>query len=127
MACEACGCNSSNALAVACAVEMVHTYSLIHDDLPAMDDDDLRRGLPSCHAKFGEATAILAGNALLAQSFEVLATGIRPPALAARCCGELAQAAGACNLVGGQKDDLEAQFSAEDLTRLEKIHRRKTG
>jgi geranylgeranyl diphosphate synthase type II len=127
MACQACGHDPEEALAAACAVEMIHTYSLIHDDLPAMDDDDLRRGLPSCHAQFGEATAILAGDALLAQAFEVITTGIRPPELAARCCGELAQAAGACNLVGGQKDDLEAQFSGDGLTRLERIHRRKTG
>jgi geranylgeranyl diphosphate synthase, type II len=127
MACQACGHNPEEALPDACAVEMIHTYSLIHDDLPAMDDDDLRRGLPSCHAKFGEATAILAGDALLAQAFEIVATAVRPPALAARCCGELAQAAGACNLVGGQKDDLEAQFSGDGLARLEQIHRRKTG
>ena len=127
MACEACGCDSERALAAACAVEMVHTYSLIHDDLPAMDDDDLRRGLPSCHAKFGEATAILAGDALLAQAFELLATGIEPPAVAARCCAELAAAAGACNLVGGQEDDLKAQFSDLGIEELERIHRRKTG
>jgi geranylgeranyl diphosphate synthase type II len=127
MACEACGCDSARALPAACAVEMVHTYSLIHDDLPAMDDDDMRRGLPSCHAKFGEATAILAGDALLAQAFETLATGIEPPAVAARCCGELASAAGACNLVGGQEDDLKAEFSECGEEQLERIHRRKTG
>jgi geranylgeranyl diphosphate synthase, type II len=127
MACEACGCDSTRALPAACAVEMVHTYSLIHDDLPAMDDDDMRRGLPSCHAKFGEATAILAGDALLAQAFEVLATGIQPPAIAVRCCGDLASASGACNLVGGQEDDLKAQFSQLGIEPLERIHRRKTG
>jgi geranylgeranyl diphosphate synthase type II len=106
---------------------MIHTYSLIHDDLPAMDDDDLRRGLPSCHVKFGEATAILAGDALLAQSFEVLARDITPPDLAARCCGELAQAAGASNLVGGQEDDLRNEFAGGGIGDLERIHRRKTG
>jgi len=127
MAADACGCDGSRAIAAACAVEMVHTYSLIHDDLPAMDDDDMRRGRPSCHAQFGEATAILAGDALLAQAFEVLATGILPPAVAARCCGELAKAAGACNLVGGQEDDLKAQFSTLGIEQLERIHRRKTG
>ncbi len=127
MACEACGCNCGEALAAACAVEMVHTYSLIHDDLPAMDDDDLRRGLPSCHAKFGEATAILAGDALLAQAFEVVAKDVRPAAIAAQCCGELAAAAGACNLVGGQQDDLDAEFADLGLDELERIHRRKTG
>lgn len=127
LACQACGGDPQRALPAACAVEMVHTYSLIHDDLPAMDDDDLRRGRPSCHAQFGEATAILAGDALLAQAFEVLATEIAPPELAAACCGELAQAAGACNLVGGQQDDLAAQFATPDLAALERIHRRKTG
>jgi geranylgeranyl diphosphate synthase type II len=127
MACQACGCDYAAALPAACAVEMVHTYSLIHDDLPAMDDDDLRRGQPSCHAKFGEGTAILAGDALLAQAFEVLATGIQPPEVAARCCGELARAAGACNLVGGQQDDLEAERKELGIGELERIHRRKTG
>ncbi|MEX2172749.1 MAG: polyprenyl synthetase family protein [Pirellulaceae bacterium] len=127
MACQACGYDARAALPAACAVEMIHTYSLIHDDLPAMDDDDMRRGRPSCHAQFGEATAILAGDALLAQAFEVLATGIQPPAVAARCCGELAQAAGASNLVGGQEDDLKAQFADLGLEQLERIHRRKTG
>jgi geranylgeranyl diphosphate synthase type II len=127
MACEACGYDHEAALPAACAVEMIHTYSLIHDDLPAMDDDDMRRGQPSCHAKYGEATAILAGDALLAQAFEVLATGIEPPAVAARCCAELAQAAGAGQLVGGQQDDLAAQFGEPNLEQLERIHRRKTG
>jgi geranylgeranyl diphosphate synthase type II len=127
MASRACGCEDSAALPAACAVEMVHTYSLIHDDLPAMDDDDMRRGQPSCHAKFGEATAILAGDALLAQAFEVLATGIQPPAVAARCCGELAAAAGARNLVGGQEDDLKSEFAEPSLDQLQSIHRRKTG
>jgi geranylgeranyl diphosphate synthase type II len=127
MACRACGCDDGAAMPAACAVEMVHTYSLIHDDLPAMDDDDLRRGRPSCHAKFGEATAILAGDALLAQAFEVLATGIEPPEVAARCCGELAVAAGASNLVGGQEDDLKAESGDFSLEQLQRIHRRKTG
>ena len=127
MSCEACGCDSAAALAAACSVEMIHTYSLIHDDLPAMDDDELRRGLPTCHVKFGEATAILAGDALLAQAFEVLAKGTQPPAVAARCVAELAEAAGACRLVGGQEDDLRNEFSAEGVEQLEHIHRRKTG
>jgi geranylgeranyl diphosphate synthase type II len=127
MACQACGCDYRRAMPAACAVELIHTYSLIHDDLPAMDDDDLRRGRPSCHAKFGEATAILAGDALLAQAFEVLASGIEPPAIAACCCRELAIAAGASNLVGGQEDDLKAEFSELGIEQLERIHRRKTG
>ena len=131
---EACGYNYTAAMPAACAVEMVHAYSLIHDDLPAMDDDDLRRGRPSCHAAFDEATAILAGDALLAQSFEVLATEIKPAAAAAACCGVLAKAAGACELVGGQADDLagesyeyETNESEDALIHLEQIHRRKTG
>jgi len=127
MACQACGYDPYRALAAACSVEMIHTYSLIHDDLPAMDDDDMRRGRPSCHAKFGEATAILAGDALLAQAFEVLATGIEPPEVAARCIAELAKAAGACHLVGGQEDDLKAEFADLGVEQLEAIHRRKTG
>src|SRR5688572_10319105 len=127
MSCQACGCDYRRAMPAACAVEMIHTYSLIHDDLPAMDNDDLRRGRPSCHAKFGEATAILAGDALLAQAFEVLATNALDGALAARCCGELAAAAGASNLVGGQEDDLKAQFTELEIEQLERIHRRKTG
>jgi geranylgeranyl diphosphate synthase type II len=93
-----------------------------------MDDDDLRRGLPTCHVQFGEATAILAGDALLAQAFEVLATGIASPAVAGRCCAELAHAAGPCELVGGQQDDLQAEESdTGDLAQLQQIHRRKTG
>jgi len=127
MSCQACGCEFGAALPAACAVEMVHTYSLIHDDLPAMDDDDMRRGRPSCHAKFGEATAILAGDALLAQAFEVLANDVQPGEAAARCCAELGRAAGACNLVGGQEDDLAAEHESGGLEHLERIHRRKTG
>jgi geranylgeranyl diphosphate synthase, type II len=127
MACEACGYDHRRALPAACAVEMIHTYSLIHDDLPAMDDDDLRRGLPTCHAAFDEATAILAGDALLAQAFEVLASGDYPASVIARACLELAQAAGPRALVGGQADDLAAEFQGGDLAFLEHIHRRKTG
>jgi geranylgeranyl diphosphate synthase type II len=127
MAAEACGCDRRRAMPAAVAVEMVHTYSLIHDDLPAMDDDDLRRGRPTCHRAFDEATAILAGDALLAQAFAVLAEGVDPPAVAARCCAELARAAGPAALVGGQADDLDAERSGGDAERLETIHRRKTG
>src|SRR5262249_54132747 len=90
LAAEACGGSDVAALPAAWAVEMIHTYSLIHDDLPAMDDDALRRGLPTSHKKFGEALAILAGDALLTLAFEVLAAGY-PPATAAACCRELAR------------------------------------
>lgn len=127
LATEACGSPHSVAMPAACAVEMIHTYSLIHDDLPAMDDDDLRRGLPTCHVKFGEATAILAGDALLAQAFQTLAQGVEPPAVAAACCAELATAAGPSMLVGGQADDLANEFGSGRLSDLERIHRRKTG
>jgi geranylgeranyl diphosphate synthase, type II len=126
-AAAACGGEIERALPAAAAVEMVHAYSLVHDDLPAMDDDDLRRGRPTCHKQFDEATAILVGDALLARAFEVLAKEIKPPTLAARCCAELAQAAGATALVGGQADDLDAQFGNLSRTQLESIHRRKTG
>jgi geranylgeranyl diphosphate synthase type II len=105
---------------------MVHAYSLIHDDLPAMDDDDLRRGLPTCHRKFGEALAILAGDALLALALEVVAGGVRPAEAAAACCRALARAAGPCELVGGQADDLRGGDGA-GIEMLESIHRRKTG
>jgi geranylgeranyl diphosphate synthase type II len=127
MAAEACQGRPDAALPAACAVEMVHAYSLVHDDLPAMDDDDLRRGRPTCHKAFGEAVAILAGDALLALAFEVLARDTQPPAVAARCCAVLARAAGASELVGGQADDLAGEFSGGGLESLEAIHRRKTG
>ncbi len=127
LAAEACAGSIEAALPAACAVEMVHAYSLIHDDLPAMDNDDLRRGRPTCHKTFGEATAILAGDALLTLAFEVLAKHIHPPVLAAACCGALAEAAGACSLVGGQADDMAGPYSAGDLGLLESIDHRKTG
>ncbi|MCE9526188.1 MAG: polyprenyl synthetase family protein [Planctomycetales bacterium] len=92
-----------------------------------MDDDDMRRGRQSCNIEFGEATAILAGDALLAQAFEVLATDVAPPELAACCCGELARSAGASQLVGGQEDDLRNEFAGGGIEDLERIHRRKTG
>ncbi len=129
-AAEACGGSIEEALPAACAAEMVHAYSLIHDDLPAMDDDDLRRGRPTCHTVFGEAVAILAGDALLARAFEVLATDVHPPERAAECCAVLSRAAGATALVGGQAADLVGKLSTGEiapLQQLESIHRRKTG
>ena len=113
LASEAAGGTREGALPAACAVEMVHTYSLVHDDLPAMDDDDLRRGLPTCHKKFGEATAILAGDALLTLAFQVLAGGC-PIRTAAVSCLELAQGAGAVGMVGGQTLDLIAEGRIAD-------------
>lgn len=135
MAAEACGGSIEDASSAAVAVEMIHAYSLIHDDLPAMDDDDLRRGRPTTHIRFGEATAILAGDALQAEAFAYLIRSIPDPATAARLVGELAVAAGVCGLVGGQQDDLAAEkISVEDFgsprlarLHLESIHRRKTG
>ena len=129
---ELCGSQEDrqNLLSAACAVEMIHTYSLIHDDLPAMDNDDFRRGLPTCHRKFDEATAILAGDALLALAFEMVGN-LTPPELAGQCCKELAVAAGACQLVGGQMDDMlrEKQIDKAESTiqAMEHVHNRKTG
>ncbi len=124
---RACGGREEDAMSAAVAVEMIHAYSLVHDDLPAMDDDDLRRGRATCHKQFDEATAILVGDALQARAFEILAVEIRSPACAAKCCGELASAAGAESLVGGQAADLAAESNEISLTELEAIHRRKTG
>jgi geranylgeranyl diphosphate synthase type II len=135
MAAEACGGDPAMAIPAACALEMVHTYSLIHDDLPAMDDDDLRRGRPTCHKAFDEATAILAGDGLLTLAFEVLAREVQPPPAALRCVRILAEAAGPSGMVAGQMADLQAEgrTAAEfrpaegTLAELEAIHRRKTG
>ncbi len=127
MACNACGHDPKSALPAACAVEMIHTYSLIHDDLPSMDDDQLRRGQPTCHIKFDESTAILAGDALIPLAFQVVCAEF-PPSLASPISLQLAMACGATRLVGGQVDDLSQQNSdGGDLQKLENIHRRKTG
>ena len=111
--------------AAAAAVEIIHGYSLVHDDLPCMDDDTLRRGQPTCHVAFGEAMALLAGDALQALAFEVLARGGLPAPGPA--CAELAVAAGALGMAGGQAIDLEAVGRTLDLERLETMHRMKTG
>ncbi|MBJ6764023.1 polyprenyl synthetase family protein [Myxococcaceae bacterium JPH2] len=108
----------------ACALEYVHTYSLIHDDLPAMDDDDLRRGRPTSHKVYGEAMAILAGDALLTEAFTLVASGTEP--MRAALCAELAQAAGAAGMVGGQVLDIAEDRPAE-LDYLLRLHRLKTG
>jgi len=127
MAAEACGGRDIEAMPAACAVEMVHAYSLIHDDLPSMDDDDLRRGQPTCHKKFGEALAILAGDALLTLAFQVLTEGY-PPTTAAASCRHLAIGAGAAGMVGGQVLDLTSDPNSEaDLEDLQSIHDCKTG
>ena len=121
------GRDNAEALTAAAAIEMVHAYSLVHDDLPAMDDDDLRRGQPTCHKRFGEGVAILAGDGLLALAFETLANHVHPPPVAAACCAMLAEAAGPCRLVGGQADDLAAGRAPATVELLESIHDRKTG
>lgn len=123
-----------DALPAACAVEMIHAYSLVHDDLPTMDDDDMRRGRPSCHKRFDEATALLAGDALLTEAFAAL-TDPRPlgdgrpvdPRVLAQATRLLARAAGAGGMVGGQQDDVAANGQAPDEAALTVIHRRKTG
>jgi geranylgeranyl diphosphate synthase type II len=131
-AAEAVGGNADAAMPAACAVEMVHAYSLIHDDLPAMDDDDLRRGRPTVHKKFGEALAILAGDALLTLAFQVLANE-SPPATSAACCSELAAAAGAVGMIGGQVSDLtwDGKIAGEpgpaSVETLAAMHAAKTG
>jgi len=128
MAAQAAGGTDPQALPAAAAVEMIHTYSLIHDDLPAMDDDDLRRGLPTCHKKFGEALAILAGDGLLTLAFQVLAEHY-PARTAAGCCLELSRGSGCAGMVGGQVDDLawERAELPRTLEALEHIHHHKTG
>ena len=128
-ACELAGGDASLAMPTAVALEMVHTMSLIHDDLPAMDNDDLRRGRPTNHKVFGEANAILAGDALLTRAFEMVALrspGVPPERLLA-VVGELSLAAGAPGLVGGQVVDLECEAKQVDLDTLEYIHLHKTG
>lgn len=112
------------ALPAACAVEMIHAYSLIHDDLPCMDNDDFRRGKPSCHKAYGEAVALLAGDALIAKAFEVLATQENNALLAVK---ELAQASGAQGMVGGQVLDLLSENKAIGSDQLKTIHAKKTG
>ena len=111
----------------ACAIEFIHTYSLIHDDLPALDNDDLRRGKPTCHKKFGEAVAILAGDALLTLAFETLACAPTAPDRRVAMTREIAGAAGTVNgMVGGQVADLEAEGKQVGPEMLEYIHRSKT-
>ncbi len=127
-ACSAFGGDLRNALAPASAVEFVHAYSLAHDDLPAMDDDDWRRGAPSCHAKYGEAAAILAGDALLTLAFEVLAKAdAASAAVRATALGILAEACGWSGMVGGQAYDLASVGQAQDLDGLQAMHGAKTG
>jgi farnesyl diphosphate synthase len=127
---QALGADAAALDAAACAVECIHAYSLVHDDLPAMDDDALRRGKPTCHKAFGEATAILAGDALQALAFQVLAhadMGKLPAEQRLRMIELLAQAAGSRGMVGGQALDLAAIGTDLDIAQLEDMHVHKTG
>lgn len=129
-ACESLGGNRAAAIRVAAAVEMVHTYSLVHDDLPAMDDDDLRRGKPTNHKVYGEAMAILAGDGLLTHAFYVIASlakeGLLPADAAIAIVSDLAEYAGPRGMVGGQVADMEGEQGTTDFARLEYIHLHKT-
>ncbi len=126
--CKLFGGDEASALPFACAVEMVHTYSLIHDDLPCMDNDDLRRGKPTNHKVFGETIALLAGDSLLTGAFEAAATNRAvPPEIALKAVAELAGCAGRYGMVGGQVMDLEGEHRQLTLEQLLKLHSMKTG
>ncbi len=126
---EAVGGDAQIALRAACAVELIHAYSLVHDDMPCMDNDVMRRGKPTVHVQFGQAQALLAGDALQALAFELLVPpdASVPAEMGARWCRQLAQAAGAFGMAGGQAIDLASVGLALDQTSLETMHRHKTG
>jgi len=127
-ACEAVGGRVEDAINTACAFECIHTYSLIHDDLPALDNDDLRRGRPTCHKVYGEATAILAGDALLTVAFELIArTELADRGVLLDAAFELARAAGSTGMIGGQMVDIESEGKEVTFPVLEYIHIHKTG
>ena len=130
-ACEAAGGARASALPFACALEIIHTYTLIHDDLPALDDDDMRRGRLSSHKQFDEATAILAGDGLLTLAFEIMTNQALAPDVAPETllsvAGETARAVGSTGTIGGQMVDIELENSESDLPALEYIHSHKTG
>lgn len=129
--CELCGGEVQSALPLACAIEMVHAYSLIHDDLPCMDNDDLRRGKPSCHIKFGEGTAMLAGDALLTHAFSAASdayfNGTLPAETVLRCVNQLSRAAGVEGMIGGQVIDTAPEEVPMTPEQLEAMHSMKTG
>ena len=124
--CRVCGGDPASALPFAAAIEMVHTYSLIHDDLPCMDDDDLRRGKPSCHVQYGEANALLAGDGLLTLAFETLTKAPLPAERIAEACAVLAAAAGHLGMIGGQTMDLANEDCAVSLETLRQTDALKT-
>ena len=125
--CRMCGGDYRDAIPLACAIEYVHTYSLIHDDLPCMDDDDMRRGNPSCHIVFGQATALLAGDALLTHAFELIANSDLSDDKIAKAVSLLAQNAGVGGMIGGQALDLRYENIDPSLTDILTIHKLKTG
>ncbi len=125
--CRACGGDLQAALPFACAVEMIHTYSLIHDDLPCMDDDDMRRGKPSCHKQFGEATALLAGDGLLTLAFSVAARAELDACVVARAIRLIADCAGHLGMIGGQTMDLQHEGAEISLEQLRATDALKTG
>lgn len=129
-AAETVGTVNPQVIAAACGIEMIHTYSLIHDDLPAMDNDDLRRGNPTCHVRFDEATAILAGDALLTFAFEILASSEIPPENAGRMLAvirNISLAAGHKGMIEGQMRDIAAEGKQIDINALQALHGLKTG
>jgi len=129
-ACRAAGGDPELALEPSCALELIHTYSLVHDDLPALDDDDLRRGRPTVHVAFDEALAVMVGDALLTEGFAVLGRfpeGDARGATRAEACRMVACAIGSLGMVGGQVEDLEATGAQADAGRLDRIHQAKTG
>ncbi len=126
LSCEACGGDTEAAVPAAVAIECVHAFSLIHDDLPAMDDDDLRRGRPTNHRLFGEALAILAGDALLARAFDVLANQPAAADVSVRMAAELAAATGAAGMIGGQAEDIDGEGCPAESARVQRIHELKT-
>ncbi len=125
--CRACGGDVEKALPLACAVEMIHTYSLIHDDLPCMDNDDYRRGMPSCHKQFGEATALLAGDGLLTLAFCVAAKADLSAEKRVEAIGMLSECAGHLGMIGGQTMDLAHEGQSITLEQLRKTDALKTG
>lgn len=129
LAAELAGASCDVVLPTACAIEYIHTYSLIHDDLPAMDNDNMRRGKPSCHAAFGEDIAILAGDALFAEAFYLIASRQSPdrPDLVVRVLREIAEASGVRGMVGGQVVDVVSSSTPVEAEKLEFIHTHKTG
>ncbi len=124
--CEALGGSLERAINPACAMELIHCYSLVQDDLPALDNDDMRRGNPTCHKKFGEAPALLASDGLLTLAFEILAR-VRPAEMAVELIRSISTAAGSCGMIGGQAADLEAASKTVDLAMLDFINIHKTG